>query len=266
MIDMYYKKCLKRQHWTILKRELINFFQERERCTEVTLNALEWPKFIRREVLWSEGLIPALISGHGPSHKICLRREHIYPLAFEEEHGHLSHLFTGRLYNLRLGGNVIKCIISHVQADPVEKSLYFLKFKRHIEGEISEVDIPCTLIGLMASPAYLKGYHIELMMPTVKCEVAGATIPPPFKIDVSNLDYKEPFSSIYLEDILHLLPKDESVLFHRSYDIEKQEVVCAYLPGTLPEEPLPSDYVDPNFLNKKGRRIHLTYKGFWPKQ
>ncbi|GBE61063.1 Ribosomal protein L25 [Babesia ovata] len=104
------------------------------------------------------------------------------------------------------------------------------------------------------------------MMPTIKCEVAGKTVPPPFLIDVSKLEYKEPFNSIMLKDIAHLLPEDESVMFHRSYNPDTQEVVCTYQTGTLPEEPLPPDYVDPNFLNKKGRRIHLTYKGFFPKQ
>ncbi|GIX63449.1 aspartate aminotransferase [Babesia caballi] len=265
-IIMSYKHALKRQHWKILKRQLCELFRGHSRETEATVDVLAWPKFVQKEHLWAEGLVPALITAHGPPRKICIKSQDIFPLAFDEEHGHLSHLFSGRLYNLRLGDRVERCVVSQVQSDPVEKALYFVRFARQVEGQITEVDIPCTVVGLLASPAYLKGYHVQLMMPTIKCEVAGSTVPPPFQIDVSQLDYKEPFNSIYLRDIAHLLPEDESVMFHRSYDPDRQEVVCAYQTGTLPEEPLPADYVDPNFLNKKGRRIHLTYKGFFPKQ
>ncbi|UVC49836.1 hypothetical protein MACK_003448 [Theileria orientalis] len=263
---MYYKRILKQNHWNILKNELVNLFSQNSRDTSVTLDVLEWPPFVQKEHLLDKGLVPALITSFGPLRKICIKNSLVHPLAFDEQFGHLSYLFTGRLYNLNYKGTIEKCVISNVQSDPLEKSIYFIRFKRHIEGQISEVDIPCTLVGLMASPAYLKGYHVELMMPTIKCEVAGSYVPPPFQIDVSKLDYEHPFRSIYLKDIEHLLPRDESVLFHRDYDLSSQEVVCTYLPGTLPEQPLPPDYVDPNFLSKKGTRIHLTHKGFWPKQ
>ncbi|GFE55150.1 ribosomal protein L25 [Babesia ovis] len=263
---MSYKKALKREHWNIVKNQLCDIFRQHTRCTEATLDVLPWPKFVQKEHLLAEGLVPALVTSHGDPRKICIKTRDIFPLAFDEEHGHLSHLFKGRLYNLRVGEHIESCVVTDVHTDAIEKVLYFVKFARHVEGEISEVDIPCSVVGLMASPAYLRGYHVQLMMPTIKCEVAGMTVPPPFQIDVSKLDYKEPFNSIMLKDIVHLLPKDESVMFHRSYDLDTQEVVCTYQPGTLPEEPLPPDYVDPNFLNKKGRRIHLTYKGFYPKQ
>ncbi|KAK1443994.1 hypothetical protein BgAZ_208700 [Babesia gibsoni] len=263
---MSYKNALKKQHWHLLKQELCEFFAAHSRSTEATLNVQHWPRFVQKEHLLASSLVPALITTHGATRKICIKNSEIYPYAFEEEEGHLSHLFSGRLYNLCLGDEVERCVVSQVQTDPVEKTLYFVKFNRHVEGQITEVDIPCSVVGLLASPAYLKGYHVQLMMPTIKCEVAGKTVPPPFQIDVSGLDYKEPFNSITLKDIANLLPEDESVMFHRSYDMEKQEVVCTYQTGTLPEQPLPPDYVDPNFLNKKGRRIHLSYKGFFPKQ
>ncbi|ORM42386.1 putative aspartate aminotransferase [Babesia sp. Xinjiang] len=246
-----------------LNRGNLDYFVE---STEATVNVLSWPKFVQKEHLWASNLVPAIITAHGPLKKICIKNSDIFPLAFDEEDGHLSYLFSGRLYNLRIGNEIERCVVSHVHADPLEKVLYFVKFARHVEGHISEVDIPCSVVGLLASPAYLKGYHVQLMMPTIKCEVAGNTVPPPFQIDVSKLDYKEPFNSIMLKDIEHLLPRDESVMFHRSYDPETQEVLCTYQTGTLPEQPLPPDYVDPNFLNKKGQRIHLTYKGFYPKQ
>ncbi|XP_952657.1 uncharacterized protein TA13025 [Theileria annulata] len=273
---MYFKRILRRRHWELLKKELVDTFSKHSRDTSITLEVLPWPKFVQKEQLLSEGLVPALITDFGPLRKICIKSHLIHKLAFDEPYAHLSHLFTGRLYNLFVknegqgqhsdGGVLEKCIISEVNSDPVEKVLYFIKFKRHVEGRITEVNIPCTITGLFASPAYLKGYHVELMMPTIKCEVVGKTIPPPFQIDVSSLEYNYPFSSIYLRDILHLLPSDESVLFHRDYDLDTQEVVCTYLPGSLPEQPLPADYIDPNFINKKGKRIHLTYKGYWPKQ
>ncbi|EDO08647.1 large subunit ribosomal protein L25 [Babesia bovis T2Bo] len=263
---MSYKSVLKREHWNILKSQLCDVFKRHTRSTEATLDAYVWPRFVQKEHLWAEGLVPALVTLHGYPSKVYIKRGDIFSLAFDEEHGHLSHLFTGRLYNLKIGNDIERCVITDVKCDPIEKVLYFVKFARHVEGEISEVDIPCSVVGLMASPAYLKGYHVQLMMPTIKCEVAGKTVPPPFQIDVSKLDYREPYNSIVLKDILHLLPNDHSVFFHRSYDIETQEVVCTYQTGSLPEQPLPPDYVDPNFINRRGNRIHLTYKGFYPKQ
>ncbi|KAK2195281.1 bifunctional Ribosomal protein L25-Gln-tRNA synthetase [Babesia duncani] len=234
--------------------------------TSVTLNGNKWPRFVQKECLWAEGLVPAIITDHGPLRKITIPFKDILPLAFDEAYGHLSLLFSGRLYKLKVDDTLETCVVSHVQADALERQIYFMKFKRHVPGTISEVDIPCTMVGLLASPAYLKGYHVQLMMPTIKCEVAGNTVPPPFLIDVSKLNYKQPFNSIYLEDIEHLLPQDQSCLFHRKYNLKTQEVVSTYQPSSLPEEPLPPDYVDPNFVNKKNRRIHLTYTGFFPKQ
>lgn len=164
---MSYKNALKRQHWKILKRELCEFFRMHSRSTEATLDVQQWPKFVQKEHLLPSSLVPALITAHGPSRKICIKNGDILPLAFDEEHGHLSHLFSGRLYNLRLGDEIERCVVSHVHADPVEKCLYFVKFSRHVEGQITEVDIPCSIVGLLASPAYLKGKTLlQTLCPT----------------------------------------------------------------------------------------------------
>ena len=39
----------------------------------------------------------------------------------------------------------------------VARHLYFVGFGRHLEGEVTEVQLPLTLIGLLACPAYHKG-------------------------------------------------------------------------------------------------------------
>ncbi|SBS95506.1 conserved Plasmodium protein, unknown function, partial [Plasmodium malariae] len=56
------------------------------------------------------------------------------------------------------------------------------------------------------------------------------------------------------------------VIFSEDYDLNETEVVWTYEPGKIPETPLPDDYIDPNFVNRKGKRIQLTYKDYWPKQ
>lgn len=107
---------------------------------------------------------------------------------------------------------------------------------------------------------------MQLAMNYIKCKVIGNNIPPPFQIDVSRLTYREPYNSIKLGELTHLLPKDGNVVFSEEYDLNETEVVWTYEPGKIPETPLPEDYMDPNFVNKKGKRIQLTYKDYWPKQ
>ncbi|CBZ55315.1 conserved hypothetical protein [Neospora caninum Liverpool] len=173
-------------------------------------------------------------------------------------------VFQARLFRLRIGKWIEECIPTFVQADPVARRLYFVKFERHVEGKISEVDIPTTMVGLLACPAYQRGYHVELVMPTIRCQCVGADIPPPFFVDVSRLHYSPPYTAITLQDLQHLLPSDGSARFHPSYNVATQEVAWAYEVGTLPDAPLPADYVDPNFINRKGQKMDVVFRSHFP--
>lgn len=69
-------------------------------------------------------------------------------------------------------------------------------------------------------------------MQSIKCEVFGETVPPPFQIDVSKLDYNHPYTAIRLKDLECLLPDDGKTLFDRHYTLD-EEVVWAYIPNTV---------------------------------
>eukprot|EP00386_Alphamonas_edax_P008340 GDKI01027364.1.p1 GENE.GDKI01027364.1~~GDKI01027364.1.p1 ORF type:complete len:277 (+),score=64.64 GDKI01027364.1:91-831(+) len=246
---------------------MIEYFRQRPpRDSTVNLEAKEWPRFASTEDIRDEKHIPAIIWKYGPHRRVCFEEKAIKELAFDEEEGHLSHLFAGRMIRVHVGKWIEECVVTHAKVDPVEKVMYFLRLARLVPGQLTELEIPVTMIGLLGCPAYLAGYHVELAMPKIKCEVVGDKIPPPFQLDVSGFKYKEPYNAITLQDLQHLLPGDGTVRFSRDYDVASQEVAWTYEVGKLPEQPLPRNYVDPNFLTRTGRRQQLTYKGYFPKQ
>ncbi|CAI7718111.1 conserved Plasmodium protein, unknown function [Plasmodium vivax] len=262
-----YKLHLKYKQWDFLKHEIVSYFNSHSRVsTVVDVQGRCWEKFKKKELLQVHGYIPAIIWKYGAEQRICIDHRLIDEYAFEEEDGHLSLLFSARLFRIHVDGNVVECVVSHVEADPVEKHIYFLKFARVVSNQVTELNIPCSIVGLIGCPAYVNGYHVQLAMNYIKCKVIGNNIPPPFQIDVSRLTYKEPYNSIKLGELAHLLPEDGNVVFSEEYDLNETEVVWTYEPGKIPETPLPEDYIDPNFVNKKGKRIQLTYKDYWPKQ
>merc|ERR1719161_2016089 len=125
------------------------------------------------------------------------------------------------------------------------------------------LNIPVTLSGLWGCPGYHSGGLVDLAMPTIACEVLGA-VPPPFVVDITQLHLEQPYGKIVLQDLKQMLPADGTTRFSRMYSLDEDVVMC-YDPKSVPEQPLPADYVDPNFEHSGGR-YHLTYTGFWPKQ
>merc|ERR1712039_769027 len=178
--------------------------------------------------------------------------------------GHLSNLFKGRLFRIHVGNWIEECVVSDVSTHPVEQELYFVRFNRHVPGQVTTLPIPVTLSGLWGCPGYRSGGHVDLAMPTIECECVGDRIPPPFLIDVSKMGLEDPFGKITLRDIQHALPEDGTARFSRRYTLDEEVVMC-YDPKSVPEVPLPQDWKDPNFEHRGGR-YHLTYTGFFPKQ
>ncbi|CAD7959318.1 unnamed protein product [Amoebophrya sp. A25] len=271
---------LQRDAWAFMHQEMIAHFRspEREDPTRslVRLNARLWPKFCSKEMILEEkDRLPGLITRHGPDRGIVLRVPDIMPHAFDEEGGHLSHAFKGKLFRIHIEDTGFDelCYISDVRAHTVDKKLYFLRFDRHVPyKQMSTVDIPVSLLGVYGCPGQLKGSHVELAMPTVKCEIVGEEFPSPFLVDCSRLSNRMDgmdlhYGRITLADIEHLLePYKGLVRFSRQYtNLEETEVVMCYDVTDVPEQPLPADWKDPNFDNRQGR-YHLTYSGFWPKQ
>ncbi|SBT70356.1 ribosomal protein L25, putative [Plasmodium malariae] len=201
-----YKLYLKFKQWDYLKKEIINYFNSNSKInTVVDLKARRWEKFKKKELIQVHGYVPAIIWKYGIEKRICIDHKLIDEYAFEEDDGHLSLLFSARLFRIHIEGDVIECVVSHVEADP----------------------------RLIGCPAYINGYHVQLALNYIKCKVMGNNIPPPFQIDVSKLTYKEPYNSIKLKDLMHLLPENGDVIFSEDYDLNETEVVWTYEPGKL---------------------------------
>jgi len=251
--------------WQFLKEDMVNYFQTQpERDSTVHLRGLEWPRFVMKEELIEMGRMPALVSGWGPSRKIVLNKAEIERIAFDEEDGHLSNLFKGRLFRIHVGQWIEECVVEDLAVHPVEKEMYFVRFRRHVPGKMTTVNIPVSISGLWGCPGYRNGGHVDLAMPTIECECVGETIPPPFVVDVTQLELESPYSKITIDDLKEQLPEDGLTRFSRNYTGEEEVVMC-YDPKSVPEQPLPPDWQDPNF-NHRGGRYSLTFNGFWPKQ
>lgn len=179
----------------------------------------------------------------------------------------LRLVFKARKLRVYVGPWIEEVMIDHANVDPVAKHLWYLKMKRLAPDQLTEVDLPLTMVGLLGCPAYLQGAQVELAAPTVKVEVIGTEIPPPLIVDVSNLKYIAPSTSLYLRDLNDQLPKNGSVRFSRNLDVNSTEIAWAYMAGRIPELKLDASYEDPNFLGPKRRHKYmLTYKNYWPKQ
>jgi len=233
---------------------------------------MEWPKFSSKEHLINEGLIPAIVWKHGQERRVVFRREDIEKIAFDDvgENSHISNLFKARIVDIIVDNKWSeKCVVSDVSAHVNNRELFFVKFARHIPGKVTCVDLPITLTGLLGCPATLQGAQIDLAIPTVKVECIGEEIPPPILLDVSKLRYEAPYTKITLGEVEKFLPQDGKTRLSREYsdaDREEKEVVLCYEIRGMEERPLPDEYQDPNFFNRKGRKYHVTYSGFWPRQ
>jgi len=264
-VDYPWKQEILKYSWNFLKQEMVDHFvSQPQRDSTVHLVSGEWPRFTMKEELLEQGLLPAMITGWGPPRRAVFDKAEIERIAFDEEGGHLSHLFKGRLFRVQVDKWVEECIVEDVSVHPVEQEMYFVRFRRHVPGKVTTLGIPVSLSGLWGCPGYRSGGHVELAMPTIDCECVGDQIPPPFVVDVTKLKLEHPYSKITLEDIKHQLPEDGNTRFSRHYSMDAEVVMC-YDFKTVPEVPLPPDWEDPNFTHRGGR-YHLTYTGFWPKQ
>lgn len=260
-----WKTMMLKYSWEFLKQEMVTHFEAQpQRDSTVHIRGELWPRFTMKEELLEQDRLPALIGGWGPSRRVVFSKAEMERIAFDEPEAHLSHLFKGRLFRVYVGNWVEECVVDDISVHPVERELYFIRFRRHVPGKVTALSIPVSISGLWGCPGYRAGGHVDLAMPTIKCECVGEKIPPPFVIDVTNLKLESPYSKITISDIKNQLPEDGLTRFSRDYTGEEEVVMC-YDPKSIPETPLPPEWQDPNF-NHRGGRYHLTYTGFWPKQ
>jgi len=260
-----WKTELTNDSWKFLKQEMVNHFQLMPaRDSTVNIHAIEWPRFMMKEEIIETGLMPSVIKRYGPPRRVAFNKEELEKIAFDEEQGHLSHLFKGRLFRIHVGEWIEECVVQDCNVHPVERLLEFVSFQRHVPGKMTTVPVPVTLSGLWGCPGYRSGGHVEIAMPTIRVECVGERIPPPFLVDITSLRLENPYGRIVLGDLEKLLPSDGTARFARDYELNEDVVMC-YDPKSIPEVPLPPDWRDPNFKTRKGY-IHLTYTGFWPRQ
>lgn len=284
-----FRRAMRRVQWPLMRSEMCDFFEkqlrgparsleqlqeQREqtngnvvsfwRSSSVDVECRPWERFISAQQIQGEGFIPAIVNGKGIYRKCAIPAAAIHELAFEEAEGHLSLLFKARLFRLHIGPITEECVVTQVKADPLARRLYFVGFERHVPGSVTEVQLPLTLVGLLACPAYHQGCHVELARPTVPVQFVGAEPPPPFLVDVSQLQFSPPYSAVTIDCLIEQLPSDGTARFPPSLN-PKEEVAWAYEIGTLPEAHLPSDWRDPNFVDRRGNMMDVWYHRKFPR-
>lgn len=273
-VDYPWMRYMRSNAWKALHKEMIEFFRHSKppRSSTVTVAAREWPRFASKEQLLNEGFVPAVVWKYGEERRVILDRNDIEPIAFDDvgQNSHISNLFKARVINVIVDDQWIeRCVVSDVSSHVNNRELFFVKFARHVPGKVTCVDLPVSLTGLLGCPATLQGAQIDLAMPTIKVECIGEEIPPPILVDVSKLRYEAPYTKITLGEVEKMLPKDGKTRLSREYteeDRDLKEVVLCYEIRGMEERPLPDDYQDPNFFNRQGKKYHVTYSGFWPRQ
>ena len=271
-MDYPWLKFARSESWKAIHSQMIDFFQRQqpERNSAVTIEAQSWPRFASKEQLLAEGLIPAVIWKHGEERRVVFAKSEIDQVAFDDigENSHVSNLFKARLLRVLVDDEWIEsCVVSDWWAHVNQRDLFFLKLARHVPGKLTCIELPISLTGLFGSPANLQGAQVDLVMPSIKIECVGDKIPPPLQLDVSQLRYEAPYSKISLDEVAKLLPIDGKTRLSREYsDPSNVEVVQCYEVRGIEERALPTDYQDPNFFNRKGKKYHVTYSGFWPRQ
>ena len=273
-VDYPWLKYMRSQSWNSLHAEMIEYFRydKPNRSSSVVVHAEQWPRFVSKEQLNNEGYVPTIVWKHGEERRVIFKRQDIDPIAFDDvgENSHISNLFKARVLKVVVDNEWVEnCVVTEVSAHVNNRELFFLKLARHVPGKVTTIDLPITLTGLLGCPAILQGTNVDLAIPSVKIECIGEEIPPPLLVDVSKLRFEAPYTKITLGEIEQLLPQDGKTRLSREYtaeDRESKEVVLCYEIRGIEERPLPSDYQDRNFFNRKGRKYHVTYSGFWPRQ
>ena len=51
----------------------------------------------------------------------------------------------------------LRCVVQDVSVHPVEQEMYFVRFRRHVPGQITNVAIPVVLSSLWGCPGYRIG-------------------------------------------------------------------------------------------------------------
>merc|ERR1740121_2393617 len=165
-IDYPWKRELLQDSWEFLKQDMVNYFQSQpQRDSTVNIQGREWPRFVMKEQILESGRLPAVISRYGPPRKVMFDKAELERIAFDEPEGHLSNLFKGRLFRIHVGDWIEECVATDVSTHAVEQELYFVRFTRHVPGEVTTVPIPVSLSGLWCCPGYRSGGHVDLAMP-----------------------------------------------------------------------------------------------------
>src|SRR6185503_16844457 len=130
--------------------------------------------------LRSQGLIPAVIYGHGRDpQSLALNERDLDKL--------LSHIQAeSTVIEVSVGGHTAKTLIREIQRHPIKRQILHVDFQALVAGEKVIVSIPIVLIGT-AEGVKLEGGVLEQPLRELEIEVDPSNIPDHVELDVTNM-------------------------------------------------------------------------------
>ena len=130
--------------------------------------------------LRSQGLIPAVIYGHG-------RDPQALALNARDLDKMLSHIQAeSTVIEVTVGGHTAKTLIREIQRHPIKRQILHVDFQALVAGEKVTVSIPIVLLGTPEG-VRLEGGVLDQTLREIEIEVDPSHIPDHVEYDVTNM-------------------------------------------------------------------------------
>jgi large subunit ribosomal protein L25 len=138
------------------------------------------------------GRTPAVIYGGGqPPKTIALDYNETKRLIYA---GH----FLTTIFEINVGGEVIRAIPRDYQLDPVRDFPVHVDFLRLAEGQAIKVEVPVHVVGQESSPGVKRGGSLQIVEHSLELMAPPDAIPDAIEVSVAALDIGE---TVHLADV-----------------------------------------------------------------
>lgn len=136
------------------------------------------------------GEVPCIIFGKSLATNIPVKADHSKLLKL------LKSNSDGSIIQLKVNGEVINCVVKHVEKDPITGKLIHVEFQKVEENEVIKLKLSVNFIGHEALA--LKRLVIENFLNEIELQGEASKIPEYIEINVGDMDYND---KLFVKDI-----------------------------------------------------------------
>ncbi|MFO7639209.1 MAG: 50S ribosomal protein L25 [bacterium] len=153
-----------------------------------------------------DGLVPAVVYGHGDPSVMLTINEHDFGRLLEQLRGHSP------IVELELDGEATRCVIKTLQRNPINGRLLHIDFQKVHADEKITLNVPVLLHG--SAVGVKEGGMIEHLLREIPVRATIDRIPAHFDIDVTDLKMGQSFhlSQLPAENLEFTLPPESAVV------------------------------------------------------